>query len=134
MLDGRTYLVVDEAPAVRESMGALLAKQGISADRVCLTGGAESAMAAFRDTKPDVVFLGVDLPDVDGDEVAAWMLEKDPEVKIVAITALPEDDERVTALRMEGAFEILTKPVHAEDIEEILRLLEADEDGAGRIL
>jgi DNA-binding NarL/FixJ family response regulator len=64
-----TVLIVDDHPSFRASARMLLESEGFE-----VVGEAEDGMAALRavrELSPDVVLLDVQLPDIDGPEVAA---------------------------------------------------------------
>jgi len=68
----RTILVVDDHPSFRATARALLNAEGFD-----VVGEAEdgaSALAAIARLRPEVVLLDVQLPDMDGFEVAARVL------------------------------------------------------------
>jgi len=77
--------------------------------------------------------MDVKLPDQDGEETTRQILQEDPDTRVVVITGLMEDDERVRNRISIGAFEFLQKPIHLRDVEEIIQLLDQEETGAGRI-
>ena len=65
----RTVLIVDDHPSFRASARMLLEAEGYE-----VVGEAEdgqSALRAVEELRPDVVLLDVQLPDIDGIEVAA---------------------------------------------------------------
>jgi DNA-binding NarL/FixJ family response regulator len=65
----RTILIVDDHPSFRWMARALLESEGFD-----VVGEAEdgaSAIEAARELHPDVILLDVQLPDIDGFEVAA---------------------------------------------------------------
>jgi DNA-binding NarL/FixJ family response regulator len=65
----RTVLIVDDHPSFRASARMLLESEGFE-----VIGEAEdgaSALRAVEELRPDVVLLDVQLPDIDGIEVAA---------------------------------------------------------------
>jgi DNA-binding NarL/FixJ family response regulator len=65
----RTLLIVDDHPSFRASARMLLESEGFE-----VIGEAEdgrSALAAVEALRPDVILLDVQLPDIDGLEVAA---------------------------------------------------------------
>jgi DNA-binding NarL/FixJ family response regulator len=67
----RTVLIVDDHPSFRASARMLLEAEGFE-----VIGEAEdgrSALSAVRALRPDVVLLDVQLPDIDGIEVAAQL-------------------------------------------------------------
>lgn len=63
-----TLLIVDDHPGFRASSHALLDSEGFQVVGEAADG--ESALEAVRRLHPDVVLLDVQLPDVDGIEVA----------------------------------------------------------------
>jgi DNA-binding NarL/FixJ family response regulator len=69
----RTILIVDDHPSFRASARMLLEAEGFD-----VIGEAEdgaSALRAVEELRPDVVLLDVQLPDIDGLEVAARLSE-----------------------------------------------------------
>jgi DNA-binding NarL/FixJ family response regulator len=69
----RTVLIVDDHPSFRASARMLLESEGFE-----VIGEAEdgtSALRAVEELRPDVVLLDVQLPDIDGLEVAAQLTE-----------------------------------------------------------
>ncbi len=63
-----TVLIVDDHPSFRASARTLLEAEGY--DVVGEAKNGESAVAAVRDLHPDLVLLDVQLPDIDGFQVA----------------------------------------------------------------
>src|SRR5918997_2302883 len=65
----RTVLIVDDHPSFRASARMLLEAEGF--DVIGEAEDGESALRAVRELQPDLVLLDVQLPDIDGIEVAA---------------------------------------------------------------
>jgi DNA-binding NarL/FixJ family response regulator len=79
-----TVLIVDDHPSFRASARTLLEAEGFE-----VVGEAEDgagAMRAARELRPDLVLLDVQLPDLDGFEVADRLrkLEDPPEVVLTS--------------------------------------------------
>lgn len=129
----REYLIVDDSPVICTTLRKMLVKAGIDEDRISTVQSGQDALEVFYEEAPDVVFMDVQMPGMDGEETASMMMTEDPKIKIVVITGMGMDDERVKNLRSLGAFELLEKPIHSEDVDEIIQLLEREESGAGRI-
>jgi DNA-binding NarL/FixJ family response regulator len=66
-------LIVDDHPTFRKSARLLLESEGY--DVVGEAGDGASALSAARELAPDVILLDVQLPDVDGFDVAARVLD-----------------------------------------------------------
>jgi DNA-binding NarL/FixJ family response regulator len=84
----RRVLVVDDHPSFRRCATALLTTEGFE-----VVGEAEdgaSALAAAGELSPELVLLDVQLPDIDGFEVARRLLASDPELSIVLVSSRDE--------------------------------------------
>jgi DNA-binding NarL/FixJ family response regulator len=66
-----TVLIVDDHPSFRLTARALLEAEGF--DVVGEAADGASALAAVSELRPDVVLLDVQLPDLDGFEVASQL-------------------------------------------------------------
>jgi DNA-binding NarL/FixJ family response regulator len=67
--DVMSVLIVDDHPAYRASARRLLEAEGF--DVIGEAGDGHAGIAAVRELHPDLVLLDVQLPDIDGFEVAA---------------------------------------------------------------
>jgi signal transduction histidine kinase/FixJ family two-component response regulator len=112
---GLRVLVVEDNPVNRAVMELMLARIGIPS--VCVDGGA-AALDHLRDHTVDIVLLDVQMPDIDGLEVARQVRAradhaagKSPVLIAVTANALPEEEARAKAA---GVDEYLTKPVRLE--------------------
>ncbi len=102
-------LVVDDTPANVHILQLRLAAQGY--DVVTATDG-EAALAAARESLPDLILLDVMMPKVDGLEVCR-QLRADPSfpfTPIIMVTAKADPKDVVAGLEA-GGDEYLTKPV-----------------------
>ncbi len=101
----RVLIVDDEALARRRMRSLLAAVPNVVVLGECETGA--QAVTAIRDFQPDLVFLDVQMPELDGfDVIAAVGPEKMPTV--IFVTAF--DDYAVNAFDV-GAIDYLLKPV-----------------------
>jgi DNA-binding NarL/FixJ family response regulator len=86
----RTILIVDDHPSFRASARMLLEGEGYE-----VIGESEdgcSGMKAARSLRPDVVLLDVQLPDIDGFEVAVRLTADDPALAIVLVSSRARED------------------------------------------
>jgi DNA-binding NarL/FixJ family response regulator len=81
----RRVLVVDDHPSFRRCARALLTAEGFEVVGEAETGAAAVALAA--EVEPELVLLDIQLPDIDGFEVASRLLARDRELKIVLISS-----------------------------------------------
>lgn len=83
--------------------------------------GAEAIMQAST-CNPDVLFLDLGLPDIDGIEVIKRVREWS-NMPIIVISARSEDEDKIEALDA-GADEYLTKPFSVEELLARLRVMQ----------
>ncbi|HET7044908.1 MAG TPA: response regulator transcription factor [Gaiellaceae bacterium] len=81
----RRVLIVDDHPSFRRSARALLESEGFEVVGEAEDGAA--AIAAVSVLAPDLVLLDVQLPDVDGFEVASRLLDRDRDLAIVLVSS-----------------------------------------------
>ena len=107
-------LVVDDEPLVRERLRTLLATHP-DVQVVGERGDGPSALEAYRELAPDVVFLDIQMPGLSGLEVVeTWRGEGSLPV-IVFVTAF--DQFALDAFRL-NALDYLTKPIDPERFSE----------------
>jgi len=104
-----TILIVDDEPLAREGLRVLLSRDSeVSAIREARDG--REAVAAIRESKPDLVFLDVQMPEMDGFAVVREIgAERMPAV--VFVTA--HDQYAIQAFEI-NALDYLLKPVIEE--------------------
>jgi DNA-binding NarL/FixJ family response regulator len=81
----RRVLVVDDHPSFRRFAYELLTAEGFE-----VVGEAEdgaTAVSLAGELAPDFVLLDIQLPDVDGFEVASRLLEREPGLQIVLVSS-----------------------------------------------
>lgn len=129
----RKYLIVDDSPVICTTLRKMLAKLDVDDEFIETATSGEEALEAFHEGEPDVVFMDIQMPGMDGEETAAMMMTENPEMRVIVVTGMGSEDPRVKNLRSLGAFQILEKPVHTDDVAKVVRLLDREESGAGRI-
>ncbi len=81
-----------------------------------------SALRIIQDRKPDIIFLDLMMPGMNGFEVISF-LHREPNLSDVPLVMITSDDslETCTEAKRQGVYEILNKPVTIEDLENLLR-------------
>ena len=118
----KKVLIVDDEFLIRYSLQNLLEGEGfpvITAD----TG--LHALQQFEDEKPEIVILDMRLPDTNGLTLLKTMKETRPSVTIVMVTACPDIQSSVEAMKI-GAFDYLEKPVDFEKLTAIMNTLKQE--------
>jgi DNA-binding NarL/FixJ family response regulator len=80
-----SVLIVDDHPSFRASARMLLESEGF--DVVGEAEDGEGALVAVRELEPDVVLLDVQLPDINGPEVAARLAAANGLSPVVVLTS-----------------------------------------------
>ena len=112
-------LLVDDHPVVRDGIRNLLEKvEGFEIVGEASRGDAVQALVAER--HPDVLLLDMELPDIDGTQVAKQIQKSDPQVKILALSA-HDDPVYVRGLLETGAAGYLMKEEAPDAIVEAVR-------------
>ncbi len=115
-----TILIIEDEASIRTVARAYLEQAGF---RVLLALSGPEGVEMARRERPDLVILDLNLPGMDGMEVAA-RLRQDSDVFIVMLTARSEESDRVAGLRI-GADDYVIKPFSPRElvarIEAILR-------------
>lgn len=115
-------LIVDDEHDLSQMMAELLTDAGFDAHSA---DNGRAALADIQSDPPDLVLLDVNMPDLDGFEIAA-MLKSDPATATIPIIMLSAQEGRGARLvgLESGAEDFLTKPVDpAELLAKIRNLL-----------
>lgn len=116
-------LVVDDAPSVRTSVRAILEDLGVTPERIHEVDSARDALIFCDGHTPDLVLLDLVLPDIPGEEVGSLLMEENPNMLVVPMTALDPQDGRVRQLVALGAFDLLEKPIRQREVEALFEEL-----------
>jgi two-component system, OmpR family, response regulator MprA len=117
---GVNVLVVDDEPAVRESLRRALELEGY---KVELAEDGEIALEKLDGTaEPDAVILDILMPGIDGLEVCRRIRANGNQIPVLMLTARAEVDSRVAGLDA-GADDYLSKPFALAELLARLRAL-----------
>ena len=106
-------LVVDDEPLAREELCYLLEELG-GVDVVKAAANGPEALEAIETLGPEVVFLDVQMPGLTGFEVARRIVDREPPVTVIFVTAF--DQYAIDAFEV-NAVDYLLKPVEAGRLE-----------------
>jgi two-component system response regulator LytT len=116
---GWNIVIADDEEPAREELIYLL-ESSEEVDKVTAAIGGMDAIKKVKELAPDVLFLDMDMPDLNGLQVAEIVGEMNPQVKIVFSTAY--DQYAVHAFKLR-AFHYMLKPYDEEDIAIVFREL-----------
>jgi signal transduction histidine kinase len=115
---GLQIVVIEDDADSRDMLEMLLELDGF---QVSVAGDGEEGLAIIREQKPDVAFVDIGLPGIDGYQVAQGVRETftSQDVCLVALTGYGRPDDVQAALRC-GFDDHLTKPLNLEKLADIL--------------
>ncbi|MBW4934851.1 Hpt domain-containing protein [Marinobacter sp. F4206] len=116
-----TVMVVDDSVTVRKVTSRLLERNGME---VILAKDGLDAVAQLQDHKPDVILLDIEMPRMDGFEVASFVRHDDnlSETPICMITSRTGEKHRERAMAI-GVNEYLGKPFQETELLETIERL-----------
>ncbi len=127
MSDRPRVLVVDDEMGPRESLRMILKPRY----EIATAESGEAALKTLGTFHPDLIFMDIKMPQMDGIELLRRIKGTDPSIEVVMITAYASLETVKNALT-HGAFEYLIKPFSRQDLEETAkRALARRQDGIG---
>ncbi|NOZ69061.1 MAG: response regulator [Deferribacteres bacterium] len=117
MTEQKKILLIDDNRAILRAMKQLLTGEGYL---VFATSNCEAAIRIAAEEQPDLVISDVDMPDMDGGEVAARLKEspKTRHIKVIFLTSMVMQDEAAAAGGGKNVY-ISKMAEHAEILAEI---------------
>ena len=105
-------LIVDDERAIQKALRGVLEDEGY---RVTAVGSAQEALTRLQDEAPDLVFLDIWMPGMDGLEALAEFKRIRPETAVVMISGHGTIETAVKATKL-GAYDFIEKPLSLEKI------------------
>ncbi|HEV8532559.1 MAG TPA: sigma-54 dependent transcriptional regulator [Methylomirabilota bacterium] len=109
-MPGEHILIVDDERAIQATLRGVLEDEGY---RVTAVGSAQEALARLSDEAPDLVFLDIWMPGMDGLEALAEIKQRRPEAAVVMISGHATIETAVKATKL-GAYDFVEKPLSLE--------------------
>jgi CheY-like chemotaxis protein len=111
-----SVLIIDDDPEARELLAALIEKAGYTVAAAC---NGQEALEVLHVIRPELIFLDVIMPIMDGRQFRAEMRHHKELLEIPTVVMTGVDDEPLLDL---AVVDTLRKPVRAK---ELMRLVEA---------
>lgn len=110
-------LVVDDDEKILFAFREVLRKEGC----IYITArNGEEAIERLRDRQPDIIFMDITMPKLDGLEALKRIKEENRMIPVIIITGYGTMQTAINAMQL-GAFEYLTKPMDVEKVREVTR-------------
>jgi two-component system chemotaxis response regulator CheY len=114
---GKKVLIVDDAVVMRIMIKNILSNSGY--DVVGEAENGSEAVEKYRALQPDIVTMGVVMPDMDGISAVKAIVAEFPNAKIIMCTSMGQQALVVEAIRA-GAKSFITKPFQPPKILEAI--------------
>ena len=105
-------LMVEDERMTRIALTGTLRKAG---HEVTPCPDGDTALAALNNKPFDVVLTDLNLPGPDGIDILRHAVEKDPDCKVIIMTAYASTETAIEALRI-GAYDYLSKPFQPDEV------------------
>ena len=115
-------LVCDDEIFARDAMARIIKRKGFD---VVVASTGEECIELFKKENPEVVFLDIMLPDLDGDHIHRYLKEIKKDVHVYYVTGSDTIFTRENAEK-EGAKGYLQKPVDMDVLFETLDAIKKD--------
>jgi two-component system, OmpR family, response regulator AdeR len=126
-MDNALILIAEDEQQIAEILTIYLQREGFRT--VCASDG-QVALDQHQALRPDLVLLDIKLPKRDGFDVLAELRRRGG-TPVIMVTALKDDLDKLTALRV-GADDYITKPFNTmEVVARVKTVLRRAMDGAG---
>jgi two-component system alkaline phosphatase synthesis response regulator PhoP len=107
----RTILIIEDEIELARVLASYLQKADYS---VLIENRGDNGLSAWKNRKPDLVILDLNLPGMDGLDVAR-AIRKEGETPIIMLTARVEETDRLIGLEL-GADDYVTKPFSPREV------------------
>lgn len=123
----KKILIVDDASFMRHMLKRAMGKAG---DYTILEApDGETALELFRQQRPDLVFLDISMPGMDGIEVLKQLKQMDGCLPVLMCSAIGQERKILEAME-NGAADFIVKPFKEEQIiEAVCHVFPAGKEG-----
>lgn len=125
---GRNILIVDDEKDLTAALGSFLKTKGHA---ISMAHSGKAALEVFKKQRIDLLLLDLNMPGINGAEVAGVVKEHYAGTKILLLTAYSEEyRDKLTLVRVEG---IITKPFGVLTLLDRIQKLLGEETASGPI-
>lgn len=114
------YLVVDDSEFARKALIKVLTAIGGKLAGEAITG--QDAVQKYNSLKPDIVFMDITMPGMEGIDALETILQIDRSAKVIMVSSLSHNSLVTEALK-KGAKHFITKPAQSVPIARIVKFV-----------
>ncbi|MCR5344327.1 MULTISPECIES: response regulator [unclassified Butyrivibrio] len=109
----KRILIADDTTFMREMLKSSLDKEKYEIIGEAKTG--KQAVDLFKDKKPDLLILDINMPEMNGIDALTEVMEFDPKANVIMCSDQKQEPMIVLALK-KGAKDFVVKPFMASDV------------------
>ena len=117
-------LIVDDSVFARKNLSRIL--EGFGCQIAGEAADGSNAIDDYERLLPDIVFMDITMPHLEGIEAAGRIVRLHPDARVVMVSSVGYQENIVAALQ-KGARHFVQKPVKPEVLYDVIRYVMADE-------
>ena len=122
-----SIMIVEDEYLVRQGIASLVIYEKFSMQVIAQAENGIEAWKKFQENPADILLTDINMPQMNGLELAKLVRDQAPKCHIVFLTGYDDFDYARTAIKL-GADDYLLKPFSKDDVEEILAKLQTKLD------
>jgi two-component system chemotaxis response regulator CheY len=119
------YLIVDDSVFARKSLAKMV--EAFGGEIAGEAGDGCTAITEYERTKPDIVFMDITMPQMEGIEAVERIVQGHPDARVIMVSSVGYQDNILAALQ-KGARHFVQKPVKPEALYEVIRYVLNDDN------
>lgn len=117
MSQKKTILLVDDDVDLLENTAFMI--KGMGHDVFTARDG-EEGVSKYKDIKPDLTFMDIRMPKMDGYDSFFKIKQSDPNAKVILITAYNQDEKKYLKAKSMALLDSISKPYSFETLEALI--------------
>ncbi len=114
----KKILIVDDAQLTRKTLRNILETDGYLVVGEAING--KDAVKKYKELRPDLVFMDIVMPELDGIEAVKQIMELDSSAMVIMCSSLAQQNKVVDAVKA-GARDFIVKPFTSERVLESIK-------------
>lgn len=119
-LEKMTVLICDDSLLARKKMVTFIKSLGVGT--VVEAGDGEASVNMYKNHLPDVTFMDIVMPKVNGVDALKQILKINPDAKVIMASSVGTQENLKEAITA-GAYDFLQKPLEENQVKNIIEKL-----------